>query len=371
MRFSSAIQTKRIGNGALSTCRVTNTRHRKIVPLARTKWDAEQAQIKAKQELFEKRHGVEEKGTQLLSEFLDQVYLPWSKTNKKSLRDDAYMIPMLKRYFEGKALREISAQMAEKFKNDRLNTQTKNETDRRPATVNRELTLLSSAFTLAVKFDKAERNPCSKVDLFTLDNLRYRYLLPEEEPRLMAQLTGPRAHMKPAVIVALGTGMRMTEQLRMKRHQVDFLRSIVTARDTKNGRPRDIPMTLEVREALGELCKNKRPDDYIFINPKTGSCLQATKRGFQTACRLAGIEGLIWKDLRATFGTRMASAGKDAFTIAHLLGHSDVRMTMRYVRMVDAVKRAAVESVRPISGKVGQILARLPKQPPTAMAVSA
>jgi hypothetical protein len=48
----------------------------------------------------------------------------------------------------------------------------------------------------------------------------------------MAHLGGPRAHLQPAVIVALGTGMRMGEQLRMKRHQVDFLRNIVTARDT-------------------------------------------------------------------------------------------------------------------------------------------
>jgi len=52
--------------------------------------------------------------------------------------------------------------------------------------------------------------------------------------------------------------------------------------------------------------------------------LREVKRGFHTACRLAGIEGLIWKDLRATFGTRLAEAGCDAFTIAQLLGHSDV-----------------------------------------------
>ena len=117
-----------------------------------------------------------------------------------------------------------------------MNTPTKKKTPKRPPTVNRELlTLLSSAFPLAVKYDKAESNPCLKGGLFTLDNLRYRYLLPDEEPRLMAALTGPRAHMKDAVIVALGTGMRMREQLRMKRHQVDFLRNIVTARKTKNG----------------------------------------------------------------------------------------------------------------------------------------
>ena len=350
--------------------RATNARYRKIVSLARTKWDAEQAELKAKQELFEKRYAVEEKGTDLFSDFLDQVYLPWSKTNKKSWRDDSYMLPMLKSYFEGKALREISAQMVEKFKMDRLNTQTKNETDRRPATVNRELSLLGSAFTLAVKFDKAESNPCHKVDLFSLDNLRDRYLLPEEEPRLMAVLIGPRAHLRPAVIVALGTGMRMREQLRMKRHQVDFLRNIVTARNTKNGRPRDIPMNDEVRDALAELCKNKRPDDYVFVNPKTKSCLQETKTAFHTACRLAGIEGLIWKDLRATFGTRLAEAGCDAFTIAQLLGHSDVRVTMRYVRMVEGSKRVAVEAMKLTSGKVGHVLATWPKQPQLPVAVN-
>jgi hypothetical protein len=48
----------------------------------------------------------------------------------------------------------------------------------------------------------------------------------------------------------LVTGIRMGEQLQMKRHQVDFLRDIVTARNTKNGRPRDIPMNDDVREAL-------------------------------------------------------------------------------------------------------------------------
>jgi hypothetical protein len=52
--------------------RVSNTRYRKIVPLARTKWDAEQAEIKASRR-FEKRFGVAEKGTVLLSESLSAM----------------------------------------------------------------------------------------------------------------------------------------------------------------------------------------------------------------------------------------------------------------------------------------------------------
>jgi integrase len=82
------------------------------------------------------------------------------------------------------------------------------------------------------------------------------------------------------------------------------------------------------------------------------------------------IEGLIWKDLRATFGTRLAEAVCDAFTIAQLLGHSDVRVTMRYVRAVETSKRVAVESVRLNFGKVGHFLVSWPKQPPLPAAVN-
>ena len=49
-------------------------------------------------------------------------------------------------------------------------------------------------------------------------------------------------------------------------------------------------MNDDVREALAQLCRDKGPDNYIFISPKTKSCLQETKKGFHTACRLAGIE---------------------------------------------------------------------------------
>lgn len=50
---------------------------------------------------------------------------------------------------------------------------------------------------------------------------------------------------------------------------------------------------------------------------------------------IARIEGLTWHDLRATFATRLGEAGFDAFTIAQLLGHSDIKMTAHYVRVTE------------------------------------
>ena len=64
------------------------------------------------------------------------------------------------------------------------------------------------------------------------------------------------------------TGMRMGEQLRMIRHQVDFLRNIVTARDIKNGRPRDIPMNDDVRESLAECAEIKHRAIMSLAVPK-------------------------------------------------------------------------------------------------------
>jgi integrase len=67
---------------------------------------------------------------------------------------------------------------------------------------------------------------------------------------------------------------------------------------------------------------------------------------------------------------RLAEIGCDAFTIAQLLGHSDVRVTMRCVRTVEESKRAAVDAVQLNSRKNVHVLATWPKQPPLPAAVN-
>ena len=46
------------------------------------------------------------------------------------------------------------------------------------------------------------------------------------------------------------------------------------------------------------------------------------EEGFGTALRIAGMEGVVWNDLRATFGTRLGEVGFDGFSIAALMAHS-------------------------------------------------
>jgi integrase len=82
----------------------------------------------------------------------------------------------------------------------------------------------------------------------------------------------------------------------------------------------------------------------LFANPRIGKPFTDSKHAFTTACRDAGIKGLWWHDLRATFGTRLGEAGFSLKYIMELMGHSDPQTCLRYVRATDAVKRAAVQA---------------------------
>ena len=350
--------------------RVRGVRYRGAITEARTKWEAEQAETKIKQEIFEGRFGQLDLGSEKLADFIEKVFVPWSKANKRSWRHDEFRARTIREYFGGKTFREISPLLVEKFKRDRRESMTKRQTVSSPASVNHELTLLSKIFNLAIDYKVTDSNPCIKVRKYRLDNKRYRYLLPEEEPALMAALSGPRAHLNPLVKVALGTGMRLGEQLRLGWDKVDFSRGVLLVTRTKSGKDREIPMNPEVLEVLISLREGSSGRGYVFVNPRTGTRITEVKRGFGTALRIAGIEGLVWHDLRATFGTRLGEAGYDAFTIAALMGHSDIHTTARYVRATDRNKREAVEAAMLGSQKVVHKLATRQQRPVTLAAVN-
>lgn len=213
--------------------RLRGVRYRGALPEARTKFQAEQAEIKLKQDVFEGKFGKLETGTMKVADFIDEIYMPWSESNKKSWKNDHYGKDVLKQYFGNKQLREIQPLEIERFKTKRLATKTKHETPRAPASVNREFEMLSRIFTLAMSLGKADSNPCSKVEKFKLDNERYRYFEPEEEGSLMTNLIDKRRHLMDMVILALGLGLRKREELNLRRDQVDIFRKVVTASKTK------------------------------------------------------------------------------------------------------------------------------------------
>ena len=136
-----------------------------------------------------------------LAQFVKESYLPWSEIHKKgSYGDDVRIASLLTDFFKDITLAEIKPAMIEQFKESQIKAK------KAPATVNRELSVLSKIFTLAVRLEVAEANPCQHVERFALDNERVRYLTDDEEGRLFEAI-GADGLLKSIVTVALHTGM--------------------------------------------------------------------------------------------------------------------------------------------------------------------
>lgn len=325
---------------------IRGRRHRGAIPDARTYAQAKQAAEAIWDDIFNERYNpapeAEPAPEPLFEDFVRGTYLPLQKTNKKrSYARDEQIAGMLCDFFKGKTLKEIKKSDVEKLKRERSESKTKYDRKRSPATVNRELSVLSAILTLAVDDELIPSNPCRRVRPLRMDNERSRYLTRDEEARLLATLEG-QEWLQNIVTMAINTGMRRGEIFKLRWFDVDFARGVIHVRDTKTAKNRVVPMNAAVREMLE---RQPKKSGHVFPSPKTGGQLVDIKRPFGMACEAAGIADLRFHDLRHTAATRLADAGVNVVVIAEILGHSDIRTTKRYSHAMDEAKREAVEKL--------------------------
>jgi integrase len=115
----------------------------------------------------------------------------------------------------------------------------------------------------------------------------------------------------------------------------------VTIRKSKNGRVRPIPLNATALAAFQSLFSKSRGEGPVFLNPH-GETLRGYKHWFEPAVRNAKIKDFTWYCLRHTFASRLVMAGVDLRTVAELMGHKTIQMTMRYAHVAPAHNSVAV-----------------------------
>jgi integrase len=213
-----------------------------------------------------------------------------------------------------------------------------------PGTVKRDLTVLHALFRAAVRVYKVRKdNPCEAVRVGKYQEKPRRVLTLDEERRL---IDAAAPHLRPFIVVAIQTGLRLSELRRLEWRDVDFGANVVTLRETKSRKVQTVPLNRIARETLLSLRCAGGP---VFTYE--GRAFGAPRLGIAAAARRAGIGHVSCHAFRHTCATRLLQAGVDIRTVQAWLRHASIVTTARYLHGADlsdaAEKLAAFSETRP------------------------
>nr|WP_244276027.1 site-specific integrase [Enterovibrio norvegicus] len=100
----------------------------------------------------------------------------------------------------------------------------------------------------------------------------------------------------------------------------------------------------EAYNALTNWREQNQTSRYLFEG-KNGVPLKEVKKPWATVLDLAQIQGFNFHDLRHHFASKLVMAGVDLNTVRELLGHADLKMTLRYAHLAPEHKAAAVNLI--------------------------
>ncbi len=141
--------------------------------------------------------------------------------------------------------------------------------------------------------------------------------------------------------IALNTGMRRSEQYSyIDWSCVDHCRDLFIP-ESKSGKSRHVPLNSATLAAHQELHKTTGGEDPIFAIWNGRDSLHGPRHWFEDAISEDGVRDVTWHDLRHTFARRLVMTRRDLRTVAELMGHANIQMTMLYSHLAPAHKQAA------------------------------
>ena len=219
-----------------------------------------------------------------------------------------------------------------------------------PGNANHVLGSLRQILNFAVACGHIERNPAAGIAFNRRPKLT-RFLSREEVARLHAALdrhAGRKGGRQQADIVRLLllSGCRRGEIMGLRWSEVHD--GMLALEDSKTG-PRTVPLNGQARAILDRQPRGGSP--FVFPSPLDPARPRTDLTLWYRVRREAGIEDVRLHDLRHTVASHAVMNGVPVPVVSRLLGHSNVRMTLRYAHLADRDIEAAAE-------RVGQAMSR-------------
>jgi integrase len=291
------------------------------------------------------RERQERRSIPTLRSYVEERYLPFVQTYKRSWQTDEIVLRVhVLPHLGSHCLDEITTAHITEI------IATMQGEGYAPGTVGRVVVILRYLFNLAGKWKvfRGHENPASDVAV-PPDVQRNRFLSTDEMALLVDALAadGNQVAAK-AILLLLLTGARRNEVTHAKWDYIDLAAGTLFVPMSKSGKPRYVilfPEAIQVLNSVGRLPGNP----YVFPSPITGRPCASLHFPWDRIRRRAGLRDVRLHDLRHSFASVLVSQGETLYKVQELLGHENAKTTQRYAHLAPAALSQA-------AAKMGSLL---------------
>ena len=271
---------------------------------------------------------------------LSEEYLTYKRQQgKRSLRDDIRILTtrLLPAFGADLPVKKLTAPAIAQYEKRRSGQVG-------PATVALELAVLRHMLRLGKRWGYLTVVP--DIEMPEKPEGRQRYLETEEIVRLLeACRSSLNPYLATIVTIAINTGMRKGEVMGLEWERIDLATSRITLYRTKSRKPRGVPMNRAVYEAFVALEPDAATRTGRVFRRTDGGAWGQIRTAFANALERAGIKDFRFHDLRHTAASHLIMRGRSLKEVQEVLGHADIKMTMRYLHLSPSHLRAAVDAL--------------------------
>ena len=256
---------------------------------------------------------------------LSELVKAWFEQHGSGLKDGVNRVKSMLR-----TCHSIGDPSAEKFSVEMFANYRKNRIDAGIGlnTVNHEHAYISSMFAELIRLGTWKKvNPLGKLRKFKIDQTELAFLTLEDIKKLFSALTQSRnVHVALITKICLATGARWSEAEKLQISQIKH--EVIEYARTKSGKVRGIPIDSALEAEIRSHFKKHGELVRVF-----GAAYSAFREGVERA-GLMLPDGQLSHVLRHTFASHYmmgdGTRGGNILDLQRLLGHADLKMTMRY-----------------------------------------
>ena len=136
--------------------------------------------------------------------------------------------------------------------------------------------------------------------------------------------------------LAYSAGLRVSEVVNLKVKDIHSERMVINIKGAKGKKDRTVALSQGILELLRKYYVAYKPQDWLFEGQYPNSLystrsLQQIFRRAKTAARI--LQDVTFHSLRHSYATHLHEAGTDLKLIQELLGHNDIKTTLRYTHV--------------------------------------